>query len=160
MVSLRPSSSCLHGLPLLPVTSILPSVFRSVTCFRKQCPPKIWPIQLAFLLRIVCTIYLSSLAVRITSSFLTWSVQLIFSILLQHHISKLSSYFWCTFRSVQVSALHKPRSKCSILPVYSLQTWVHFHGEKNLLLVEYYFAIEILDLISCVWTQQITWTTN
>jgi hypothetical protein len=33
-----------------------------------------------------------------TSSFLTRSVQLIFSILLQH-ISKLSRYFWSTFRS-------------------------------------------------------------
>jgi hypothetical protein len=35
-----------------------------------------------------------------TSSFLTWSVQLIFSILLQHHISKLSGCFWSTERSV------------------------------------------------------------
>jgi hypothetical protein len=31
-----------------------------------------------------------------TSSFLTWSVQLIFSIILQHHISKLSRCFWST----------------------------------------------------------------
>jgi hypothetical protein len=29
-----------------------------------------------------------------TSSFLTWSVQLIVSVLLQHHISKLSRCFW------------------------------------------------------------------
>jgi hypothetical protein len=32
-----------------------------------------------------------------TSSFLVWSVQLIFSILLQHHISKLSRCFWCFY---------------------------------------------------------------
>jgi hypothetical protein len=59
-------------------------------------------IQLAFLLFIVCTIFLSSFTLCNTSSFITRSVQLIFSILLQHHISKLSRYFWSTFPSVQV----------------------------------------------------------
>jgi hypothetical protein len=39
-------------------------------------------------------ISLCSLTVSNTSSFVTWSVQLIFSIFLQHHISKLSRYFW------------------------------------------------------------------
>jgi hypothetical protein len=39
-----------------------------------------------------------------TSPFLTWSVQLIFSILLQQHTSKLSRHFWSTFQSVQFSA--------------------------------------------------------
>jgi hypothetical protein len=39
-----------------------------------------------------------------TSSFLTWSVQMIFSILRQHHISKLSRFFWSTAQSIQVSA--------------------------------------------------------
>ena len=34
-----------------------------------------------------------------TCSFLTWSVQRIFSILLQHHISKLSRRFWSVARS-------------------------------------------------------------
>jgi hypothetical protein len=42
-----------------------------------------WPIQLAFRLLISCRIFLCSLALSYTS-FLTWSVQLIFSILLQH----------------------------------------------------------------------------
>ena len=46
---------------------------------------------------------LSILAVG-TSSFLTRSVQLIFSFLLQHHTSKLSTYFLSTFRGVQVPA--------------------------------------------------------
>jgi hypothetical protein len=41
------SSSCLH---LLPVTSNLPSVVPSVTCFRRQFLYKMWPIQLAFLI--------------------------------------------------------------------------------------------------------------
>jgi hypothetical protein len=38
------------------------------------------------------------------SSLLTQSVQLIFSIFLQHHISKLSRYFRSTARSVPLSA--------------------------------------------------------
>jgi hypothetical protein len=37
-----------------------------------------------------------------TSSFLTWSVQLIFSILLQHHMSKLYRYFWSAAQSVHI----------------------------------------------------------
>jgi hypothetical protein len=41
------------------------------------------------------------------SLFLSWSVQLIFSILLQHHILDLSRCFWSTARSVQVSAPYK-----------------------------------------------------
>ena len=40
----------------------------------------------------------SSLMLCYTSSFLTWSVQLIFSILLRHHHYKLLRYFWSTFR--------------------------------------------------------------
>jgi hypothetical protein len=35
-----------------------------------------------------------------TSSFLTWSVQLIFSILLQHHISKLTRCFFLYDREI------------------------------------------------------------
>jgi hypothetical protein len=42
-----------------------------------------------------------------TSLFLTWSVQLTFSILLQHHISKISMCFRYTARSVQVSAPYR-----------------------------------------------------
>jgi hypothetical protein len=100
--SLRSSSSSLRLLPRLPVTSIFPSI----TCHRRQFIRKMWPIQLAFCLRISCTIFLCSLTLSNTSSFLTWSVQLI-SILLQHHISKLSRCFWSTSRSVQVSAPYK-----------------------------------------------------
>jgi hypothetical protein len=53
----------------------------------------VWPIQLAFP---------PWLYVFNTSSFLTRSVQLIFSILLQSHISKIPKYFWSTCRSGQV----------------------------------------------------------
>jgi hypothetical protein len=34
--SLRSSSSCLRLLPLIPVTSIPPSIFPSIACFRRQ----------------------------------------------------------------------------------------------------------------------------
>ena len=100
--SLRSSSSCLPLLPRLPITSTLPSIFPSIPCFRRQFLRDMWPIQLAFLLFIVCSIFLSSLSLCNTSSFLTRSVQLIFSILLQHHhISQLSRYSWSSVRSVQ-----------------------------------------------------------
>jgi hypothetical protein len=41
-----------------------------------------------------------------TFSFLTRSIQLIFSILLQHYTSKLYKHFWSTFQIVQVSTPH------------------------------------------------------
>ena len=69
------------------------SIFPSITRCRRQFLRKIWPIQLAFRFLISCRIFLCSLILSNTSSFLTWSVQLIFSILLQHHISKLSRFF-------------------------------------------------------------------
>jgi hypothetical protein len=49
-------------------------------------------------------VFLSSWILCNTSSCFTRSVQLIFSILLQHHISKPRRYFWSAFRNVQVSA--------------------------------------------------------
>jgi len=66
-----------------------------------------WPIQFAFRLRSSCRIFLYSLTLSSASSFLTRSVQLIFSILLQHHILKLSRCFWSTARSVQVKIFGK-----------------------------------------------------
>ena len=89
LLSLRSSISFLRLLPRLLVTSISPFIFPSITCFRRQFLRKMWPIQLAFRLLISCRIFLYSLTLSNTSSFLTWSVQLIFSILLQYHISKL-----------------------------------------------------------------------
>jgi hypothetical protein len=99
LLSLRSSSSLLRLLPRLPVTSIHPFIFLSITCRRRQFQRKMWPTQLVCRLLISCRIFLCSLALSKTSSLLTWSVQLIFSILLQHHISKLSRCFWSTARS-------------------------------------------------------------
>ena len=45
---LRSSSSFLRLLPRLPVTSIPPFIFPSVTCCRRQFLRKMWPIQFAF----------------------------------------------------------------------------------------------------------------
>ena len=100
LLSLRSSSSFLRLLPRLLVTSISPFIFPSITCFRRQFLRKMWPTQLAFRFLISCRIFLRSLTLSNTSSFLTWSVQLIISILLQHHISKLSRYFWSADRSI------------------------------------------------------------
>jgi hypothetical protein len=96
LLSLRSSSIFLRLLPRLPVTYIPPFIFPSITRSRRQFLHKMWPIQLAFRLLILCRIFLCSLTLSNTSSFLTWSVQLIFSILLQHHILKLSRCFWST----------------------------------------------------------------
>jgi len=107
VLSLRSSSSFLRLFHCLPVTCIPPCIFPSVTRCRRQFLRKMWPIQFAFRLRISCRIFLCCLTLSNTSSFLTWSVQLVFFILLQHHISKLSRCFWSTVRSVQVSAPYK-----------------------------------------------------
>jgi len=118
LLSSRSSSSFLRFLPCLPVTYILSCIFPSITRCRRQFLRKMWPIQLAFRLLIWCRIFLCSLTLSNTSSFLTWSVQLIFSIILQHHISKLSRCFWSTARSVQVSACY---SMLAMLYGYKIQ---------------------------------------
>jgi hypothetical protein len=72
-----------------------------------------------------------------TSPFLTWSVQLIFSILLQHHISKLSRCFWSIAQSVQVSAPYAPNVALHwLLPLFQVQC----ARKKSPLLVECSFS--------------------
>jgi len=90
ILSLRSFSSFLPLLPHLSVTSIPPFIFPSITRCRRQFLRKLWPIQIAFRLLILCRVFLCSVTLSNTSSFLKWSVQLIFSILLQHHISEFS----------------------------------------------------------------------
>ena len=82
--SLNSFNSCLRLLSRLPVTSIFPSI----KCFRRYFLRNVWPIQLAVLFILYeYMIFLSSLTLCNTSSFLTRSAQLIFFVLLQHHIS-------------------------------------------------------------------------
>ena len=110
LLPLRSSSSFLRLLPRLLATSISSFIFPSITCFRRQFLRKMWPIQLAFRFLISCRIFLCSLTLSNTSSFLTWSVQLIFSILLQHHISKRISYIslkLCTLEHFHCSYLFR-----------------------------------------------------
>jgi len=57
LLSLRSSNSFLRLLPCLPVTSIPPCIFPSVTRCRRQFRRKMWPIQFAFRLRISCRIW-------------------------------------------------------------------------------------------------------
>jgi len=99
--SSRSSSSCLRFHPRL----LVPSFFPSIPCFRRQFLRKLWPIQLAFLIFTACNIFLSSLRPCNTSSFLTRSVQLIFSILLQHHIAIRLWYFQFIFWYVLLDIL-------------------------------------------------------
>jgi len=73
LLSLRSSSSFLRLLPHLPVTSIAPFIFSSITCCRRQFLRKMWPIQLAFRLLISCRIFLRSLTLRVTSKMKSWS---------------------------------------------------------------------------------------
>ena len=117
LLSLRSSSSFLHLLPRLLVTSISPFIFPSITCFRRKFLRKMWPIQLAFRFLISCRIFLCPLTLSNTSSFLTWSVQLIFS-------SSTFRNFPC-FSDLLPEASKfqhhtKPCSKCSILLISSL----------------------------------------
>jgi len=102
LISLRSSSSFLRLLPRLSLNSVPPFIFPSITRHRRQFLRKTCPIQLTFRLLISWRIFFCTWTLSNTSSFLTWSVQLIFSIL--HHISKLSRYFYSTVRIVQVSA--------------------------------------------------------
>jgi hypothetical protein len=63
LLSVRSSSSFLCLLLHLPVTSIPPSIFPSITCCRRQFLCKMWPIQLAFCLLVSCRIFFCSLTV-------------------------------------------------------------------------------------------------
>ena len=67
LLFLRPFCSCLLPLSRLPV----PTIFPSITCFRRQFLRKMWPTQLAFFHFIICTIFLSFCSVCNTSSFFT-----------------------------------------------------------------------------------------
>jgi hypothetical protein len=87
VLSLRSSSSCLHLLPLLLVTSVLPPV----TCLRRHFIRKMWPIQLALQLFIIYRVSHSTLTLSNTSVF-TRSFQMI-SILLQSSQFKISPVF-------------------------------------------------------------------
>jgi hypothetical protein len=74
IVSLRSSSSSLRLLPHLPVISIHPSNFPSITCFRRQFLRKMWPIQLAFLLFIYYPMKTTYQCKWIAFTFWVWKI--------------------------------------------------------------------------------------
>jgi len=76
-------------------------------------PSIMWPIQLVFLLFIACRLFLSSLNLRNTSSFFTRSLQLIFSILLQHCITKLLQLFLIHFAECPSFSTTQRQCTCS-----------------------------------------------
>ena len=79
LFSLRSSSSSLHLLRRLPVTSTTPSIFPSITCFRRQFLSKKRPIQLAFLLFLRCSYFRYGLPVTRHES-KDWGVRLLLSL--------------------------------------------------------------------------------
>ena len=115
--------------------------------FRRQFLRKIWPIQLAFRFLISCRIFLSSFTLSNTSSFLTRSVQLIFYILLQHHISKIGWYFWSSFWNVQISAPHNVMLQMQHFTFFSLEFKPNLLVKKAFFLLNSAFAMTILYLI-------------
>jgi hypothetical protein len=96
LASLRSSKSCLRLLPRLH----FPIIFPPMMCFRRQFLRNMCPIQLAFFRLIVWIMFLCSFILCNIASLFKRSIQLIFSILLQHHISELSRYFWSISRKV------------------------------------------------------------
>ena len=142
--SLRTFYNCLPLLPCLPVISILPSVFRSVTYLSRQLLHKISPIQLALLVLVVRMIFLSSLTLCNTS-FLTRSVQLI-PIFYQHHISHLPRCILCTFRTAPVSAQYKAMHFTSFFLYFEFNLLV----KRVFVLLNAAFSMAILELMSRV----------
>ena len=73
LFSLKSFISCLRLLPRLHITPILLSIFPSITCFKIKFLRKMRPTQLAFLLFIVCRIFLSSLTLHFSHDRSIWS---------------------------------------------------------------------------------------
>ena len=79
--------------------------------WRRRFLLKIGPIKLTFVRSILFkSLLFSPIRSRTASSF-TFSDNLIFSVFLQHYISKLSKYFRSKFLSVQASELNNPMFK-------------------------------------------------
>jgi len=137
LVLLKSSSSCLPLLPCLSVTSIVPSVFPSITCFIRQLLCKIQSTQFAFLAFILRRIFLPSLIVCNISFFFlhyrsTWSPS--FSITTFQNFAGISDLLSEVF---QVPA---PYTAAPNVPLYYF--FLKFKSsEKNIILFEYCFCL-------------------
>jgi len=160
LLSLRSSSSSLRLLPRLPVTSVLHSIFPSITWFRRQFQRKMWSIQLVFP-HFICIVAPSSLTV-FNAPLLSRSVQMIFSILLQDYFSKLSRYFLSTFQSVQFPVPLK-----AVLQMYHLSSFLlkfksNLLVKKCLLLDEWlsWIWFHVYVLRHLLWCYQTAWNSS
>ena len=131
----RPASSFLRLLPRLPATSVFPSFFPSITCYRSKFLRKICSIQLVFLLFIFCGIFLCS-STLCNASFLTRSVQLISASFSSTAFQKFQ-VFLIAFRNAYVSA------PCEVMlqMEHCINLFLKF---KLILLVKRFFFLLIL----------------
>jgi hypothetical protein len=124
LVSLKSYSSCLRILPCRLIASLLSSIFLSILRFIGQFLRTMRSIQIVLLIFIACRVFIYSWTLYNTSSFPTRSVQLIFSIHLQHHFSKLPRYIWSTFRMSRFQHRTVMCPKCSSCCFYPWQSWL------------------------------------
>ena len=120
LLYLSSSSSLLRLLPRLPVTSITPFIFPSITRFRRQFLRKMWPIQLAFLFLISCRIFLVFMKVknffwRFKNIWINDKCTLIFMLYFFHNI--LTSMFRPVFRPFA--------ERCSYYKNTTVVNWVN-----------------------------------
>ena len=106
----------------------------------------------------VCSIFLSSLIQFHTSSFSTWSVQVILSILIQQNTWKLSKYFWSIFQKVSKLQHHKYLcSKDSISLVSSLNLspsiWMQLLHRTRCLFIPMTILLKLLRKIITVYIE-------
>ena len=85
-----------------------------------------------------------------TCSLVTYSDQFIFSILLQHHISKLSKYFCSSFLIVQVSEQYKAMLQTYHLTNFFLNPIFSLLIKSDIFLLNACLTLAILILISLV----------
>jgi hypothetical protein len=158
LISLRSSSSCIRLFHCLPVTSNSPDNFHSIMCFRRQFLRKIWPIHSALLLFAVCRILLFLRRHVKSSHFSSHRSKLIFFILLQHHISKLSGCFWSNFRSVQISAPHNTMLQMKPCTSFFSEVYTRwFKYDRDYLCVNKSQIVPVIFEPPCTWKVLFYW---
>src|SRR6476661_371621 len=132
------------GLPL----GLFPSIFPSSTNFIRPSPLTTCPIQFFFLFHIVFIKLLFLFMELSTCSFVLFSIQLTFPILLHTHISKAFKRFISSFLKVHVSHLYRTTGHTSVLTNLFLRSTLILLVRSSFLLLNASFAIPILVLTS------------
>ena len=110
--------SCNNSILLLPRVA-LPNIFPSIILWSKLSRLRTCHSYLCFLEQIIFNMLLASLARTNTSSFVTFSVQLIFSILHHVHISNAFNSFVLALVNVQVSATYSATLQTVLFIIHS-----------------------------------------